>query len=217
MKMPGFSVFVRDLRLQVDTPATLNIALEIGQVSSSVSVTAETPLINTQTAAMGTAFTENQIRQLPLQTRNSVDLLGLQAGVSASGNVVGAKANQNNVTLDGVDVNDSQAAGGAFNSVLTIPLDSVQEFRTTTAGQGADQGRSSGGQVTIVTKSGTNAFHGSLYEYGRYSITAANGWFWVVAWLASCQPNFGRSPRFLERNPFCELAGVMSAREHLQG
>ncbi len=176
-KLPGFSVFAREVRLQVDTPATLNIALEIGQVTETVSVTAETPLINTQTAAMGTAFTETQIRQLPLQTRNIVDLLGLQAGVSASGNVVGAKANQNNVTLDGVDVNDSQAAGGAFNSVLTIPLDSVQEFRTTTAGQGADQGRSSGGQVSIVTKSGTNAFHGSLYEYGRYTLTSANGWF----------------------------------------
>jgi len=176
-KLPGFSVFARDVRLQVDTPGTLNILLEIGQVSSTVSVTAEAPLINTQTAAMGTPFTETQIRQLPLQTRNIVDLLGLQPGVSSSGNVVGAKANQNNVTLDGVDVNDSQAAGGAFNSVLAIPLDSVQEFRTTIAGQGADQGRSSGGQVSVVTKSGSNTLHGSLYEYGRYSITAANNWF----------------------------------------
>jgi len=69
--------------------------------------------------------------------------------VSSSGNVAGAKANQNNVTLDGVDVNDSQAAGELFNSVLAIPLDSVQEFRTTIAGQGADQGRSSGGRFLL--------------------------------------------------------------------
>jgi hypothetical protein len=176
-KLPGFSVFARDVRLQIDTPATLNIAMEIGQVTETVSVTAEAPLINTQTASMGTPFTETQIRQLPLQTRNIVDLLGLQAGVSAGGNVVGAKANQNNVTLDGVDVNDSQAAGGAFNSVLAIPLDSVQEFRTTIAGQGADQGRSSGGQVSVVTKSGSNGFHGSLYEFNRNTSLAANNWF----------------------------------------
>ena len=177
-KQPGFSVFVEDVRLQIDTPATLNIALKLGQTTETVNVSAEAaPLINTESASVGTPFTETQIRQLPLQTRNIVDLLGQQAGVSSGGNVAGAKANQNNVTLDGVDVNDSQAAGGAFNSVLNIPLDSVQEFRTTVAGQGADQGRSSGGQVSVVTKSGTNAFHGSLYEFNRNTALAANDWF----------------------------------------
>jgi hypothetical protein len=176
-KLPGFSVYTREIRLQIDTPASLTILMELGQESTSVNVTAEAPPINTTTAAMGTPFTETQIRQLPIQTRNIVDLLGLQAGVNSSGSVAGAKSNQNNVTLDGVDVNDSQAAGGAFNSVLAIPLDSVQEFRTTVAGQGAEQGRSSGGQVSIVTKSGTNSFHGSLYEYNRNTALAANNWF----------------------------------------
>jgi hypothetical protein len=108
-KLPGFSVYTRDVRLQVETPATLNILMELGQESTSVSVTAEAPIVNTTTAAMGTPFTETQIRQLPIQTRNIVDLLGLQAGVSSNGNVAGAKANQNNVTLDGVDVNDSKS------------------------------------------------------------------------------------------------------------
>jgi hypothetical protein len=100
----------------------------------------------------------------------------LQPGVTATGQVIGAKADQNNVTLDGVDVNDSQGTDG-FNSVLPIPLDSVQEFRTTVAGQGADQGRSAGGQVSVVTKSGSNSFHGSLYEFHRNVKTAANNWF----------------------------------------
>ena len=176
-QLPGFSVYTREIRLQVDTPLSLNIQLEVGQLTETVSVLAEAPLINTQTASVGTPFTETQIRQLPLQTRNIVDLLGLQAGVTSGGNVAGAKSNQNNVTLDGVDVNDSQAAGGAFNSVLAIPLDSVQEFRTTVAGQGADQGRSSGGQVSVVTKSGSNSFHGSLYEFNRNTALAANSWF----------------------------------------
>ncbi len=70
---------------------------------------------------------------------------------------------------------DSPISG--FNSVLPIPLDSVQEFRVTVAGQGADEGRSSGGQVVLVTKSGTNQLHGSAYEYNRNTVTAANSWF----------------------------------------
>jgi len=173
---PGFRSYVQQIRLQIDTPATLNIQLEVGQVTETVNVTASSVAINTTTASLGTPFTEIQIRQLPLQTRNIVDLLGLQPGVTSTGQVIGAKANQNNVTLDGVDVNDSQGANG-FNAVLPIPLDSVQEFRTTIAGIGADQGRSAGGQVSVVTKSGSNRFSGSLYEYHRNKATAANSWF----------------------------------------
>lgn len=174
--MPGFRVYSAQVRLQINTPATLNVQLEIGQVTETVSVSAEAAAVNTQNATMGSPFTETQVRQLPLQTRNVVELLALQPGVTSTGQVIGAKADQNNVTLDGVDVNDSQGVNG-FNAVLPIPLDSVQEFRTTVAGQGADQGRSAGGQVSIATKSGTNAFHGSLYEFHRNVKTAANNWF----------------------------------------
>ena len=96
--------------------------------------------------------------------------------MAPTGQVLGAKADQNNVTLDGVDVNDNEGNSG-FNAVLPVPLDSVQEFRTTVAGQGADQGRSAGGQVSLVTKGGSNGFHGSAYEYMRNTYTAANTWF----------------------------------------
>ena len=137
---------------------------------------AEALAINTQNASVGNPFTENQIKGLPLQTRNVVALLSLQPGVAPDGQVLGAKPDQNNVTLDGVDVNDNEGNSG-FNAVLPVPLDSVQEFRTTVAGQGADQGRSAGGQVSLVTKGGSNQFHGSLYEYMRNTYTAANSWF----------------------------------------
>ena len=114
---------------------------------------------------------------------------------------MGSRRDQNNIILDGVDVNDNENSGiggvadfgshagfqhtafigdvpsPGFNSVLPIPLDSVQEFRVTVAGQGADEGRSSGGQVVLVTKSGTNQLHGSAYEYNRNTVTAANSWF----------------------------------------
>ena len=177
---PGFRAFSQQVRLQVNTPLTLDIHLEVGAVTETINVTAETTSINTQNATIGNPFTETQIRQLPLQTRNVVDLLALQPGVTPNGEVLGAKRDQNNVILDGVDVNDPQPPSdiaNGFRAALPVPLDSVQEFRTTVAGQGADQGRSAGGQVALVTKSGSNQYHGSLYEFHRNKVTAANNWF----------------------------------------
>jgi hypothetical protein len=180
---PGFRTYNSRVRLQINVPATLDVKLELGQVSEVINVSEEVAAINTQNATIGNAFTEVQVRQLPLQTRNVVELLSIQPGVASTGEVLGAKRDQNNVTLDGVDVNDNQAAGmtattsAGLNAALPIPLDSVQEFRVTIAGQGADQGRSAGGQVSLVTKSGSNQFHGSLYEFHRNVKTAANDWF----------------------------------------
>lgn len=192
----GFAVTVQRVMLQVNTPATMNIKLEIGQVTETVNVSAEAATINTVDASVGNPFTEMQVRQLPLQTRNVVELLSIQPGVTQTGEVLGARRDQNNVTLDGVEVNDNQNAGvsGAgpgngnnansaslpdpgFNAVLPVPLDSVQEFRVTISGQGASFGRSAGGQVTLITKGGTNQLHGSAYEYHRNTVTAANNWF----------------------------------------
>ena len=176
---PGFRVFSQQVRLQVNTPIALNIQMEVGAVTETVNVTADVQAVNTQNATIGNPFNETQIRQLPIQTRNVVDLLSLQPGVAPNGEVLGAKRDQNNVTLDGVDVNDTQppSDSNGFRAALPVPLDSVQEFRTTVAGQGADQGRSAGGQVALVTKSGSNQYHGSLYEFHRNKVTAATNWF----------------------------------------
>jgi hypothetical protein len=179
VQKPGFKTNTTSLSLQVDVPATLNLTLEVGQVTETVNVTAEATQINTENATVGNPFTEVQVQQLPLQTRNVVALLSIQPGVSSTGQVLGARPDQNNVTLDGVDVNDNRGTTGnnGFNAVLPIPLDSVQEFRTTIAGQGSDLGHSAGGQVSIITKSGTNQFHGSVYEYNRNTDFEANDWF----------------------------------------
>jgi hypothetical protein len=197
----GFAALTRtDVQLLVNTPTTLDLRMEIGKTTETVNVAAEASTINTVDASVGNAFSELQVRELPLETRNVVQLLSLQPGVTTNGEVLGARRDQNNITLDGVDVNDNQNAGlvaqntttgntyqgvngngtntnYGFNSVLPIPLDSVQEFRVTVGGQGVDQGRSSGGQVVLVTKSGTNQVHGSLYEYNRNTATSANTWF----------------------------------------
>lgn len=173
----GFATLLqKNVLLQVNLPATVELKMEVGNVSQTIAVEAEAPPINTQDATIGNAFNQTQVRQLPLLTRNIVELLSLQAGVTATGEVLGARKDQNNVTLDGADVNDNQSAG-AFTAVLPVPLDSVQEFRVTVGGQGANMGRSSGGQVSLVTKSGSNQYHGSLYEYHRNTVTSANNWF----------------------------------------
>jgi hypothetical protein len=176
---PGFSTHATEVVLQTNTPSTLSIKLQVGSVSEVVSVTAEAAVVNTENASVGNPFTEKQVKELPLQTRNIVALLGVQPGVSSTGQVLGARADQNNVMLDGVDVNDNTGGTSAngFGAVLPIPLDSVQEFRTTIAGLGADQGRSAGGQVSIITKSGSNQFHGTMYEYNRNTYTSADSWF----------------------------------------
>jgi len=202
VEKPGFSTLIqKNIVLEVATPATLDCKLEVGSVGATISVEADASSINTVDASLGSPFTQTQIRQLPLQTRNVVELLSIQPGVTQTGETLGARRDQNNITLDGVDVNDNQNSGistlnglangsnsggtvttnnqvvAGFNSALPIPLDSVQEFRVTVAGQGADQGRSSGGQVSLITKSGTNQFHGSAYEYNRNTFLAANNWF----------------------------------------
>jgi len=199
-ELSGFATTQNRVTLQVNTPATLDVKMELAGLAEVVQVQAEVKLINTVDATVGNAFSELQVRQLPLLTRNVVELLSLQPGVTPTGEVVGARRDQNNITLDGVDVNDNQTAGlesssgsasqpgmnfnasgvfreSGFNAALPIPLDSVQEFRVTVTGQNANQGRSSGGQVTLVTKSGTNAFRGSGYEYHRNNATSANNWF----------------------------------------
>src|SRR6185437_6765854 len=118
--------------------------------------------------------------------------------------VNGAHSDQNNVTLDGVDVND-QGNGSPFNTVVPVTVASVQEFRVTTADYGADQGRSSGAQSALVTKGGTNSFHGSAYEYNRTQFGEANDFFNKSAEEASGAPN---KPTHLVYNIFgADLGG----------
>src|ERR1044071_4241718 len=174
---------VTEVRALVETPTEINVQLEVGNVSEVVTIIAgsEAPL-NTSDATIGNTFESRRIEQLPLNARNVVGLLSLQPGVTRSGDVNGGRSDQANVTLDGVDNNEQQrgldvVTDEAFASILRSTPDSLQEFRVTTTNPNADQGRSSGAQVTLVTKSGTNDFHGSLYEYHRNTVTSANDFF----------------------------------------
>src|SRR5262245_12493244 len=173
----GFKATVlEDIQVLVSTPLTVNINLTVGAVTDAVTVQGGESTLNTTDATIGNTFNSTQIKELPLLSRNVVGLLSLQPGVTTGGNVNGGRTDTANVTLDGVDVNEQQG-GQAFFSVLRMTPDSLQEFRVTTTNPNANVGRSSGAQIALITKSGTNQFHGSLYEYHRNTVGTANDWF----------------------------------------
>ncbi len=209
----GFATIKQDnVTLQVSQPATLDISLRVAGANEVVEVSGEAPVVNTTDATLGNNFNGRQLTDLPSEGRDPVSILSLQPGVvyvgkmtdqqqdsdSRGGSVNGARSDQTNVTLDGLDNND-QLRGYAFEGAMRSTLDSLQEFRVTTSNYDAASGRSSGAQVNLVTKSGTNKFHGSVYEYHRPTIGVANDWFNKQAELRNGLPNV---PQHILRNTF---------------
>lgn len=224
---PGMSKQQRAVELLVAQPATVNFALSVSDATVTVEVSSEGASLNTTDATIGNAVDNQTVQALPMEGRNAPDLLSLQPGVlflghaqqqtlvsnedSRSGAVSGARSDQGNVTLDGLDNND-QVTGLAFNGVLRSSLDSVDEFRVTTSGQNAESGRTSGAQVNVVTKSGTNSFHASAYEYNRDTFFAANDWFNKKTEILEHAPN---KPGKLIRNTFGIAAGGPIRKDRL--
>jgi Carboxypeptidase regulatory-like domain/TonB dependent receptor len=197
----GFrSKVVDNVKALIGKPTESNVQLEVGASTEVVEVqaSAQEALINTQDATLGNTFESLQITQLPLEARNLVDLLSLQPGATREGYVTGARADQSNVTLDGVDINNAQTGNANVPSttnslvigqldtdrgdittgpVLRLNAEAIEEFRVTTANGNANQGRSSGSQVNLVTKTGTNKWHGAAFEFYRGTLFEANDWF----------------------------------------
>ena len=200
----------------MSSPATLDLEVEVQVASVTVEVTGVAPVVNTTDATLGNVFTSQQLQALPSEGRDPVAILSLQPGVtyiggdnidqtndSRGGSVSGARSDQSNVTYDGLD-NNNPVEGFAFQGAMRATLDSLQEFRVTTSSSNADAGRSSGAQVNLVTKSGTNGIHGSLYEYHRPTFTTANDWFNKQAQL---RDGLSNRPGFLIRNTFGATVG----------
>src|SRR6266480_4227812 len=173
------------LEQQVDLPpggrVALELKLQVGKVNETVEVTATAVAVNTANQTVGQLITSNDIANLPLLTRNPYDLVGGAANVSSAAdagltirgagyNINGLRSAGTNILLDGAANNDE------FNATVgqTVPLDSVQEINVLTNNFTAEYGRASAGVVNVTTKSGTNDFHGTAYEFGRYSALAAN-------------------------------------------
>jgi len=185
----GFAaVKLGDIAVKITETTVVDIGLELATARATLSVTAQPPLVQSESSDRGTVIEQNQLRDLPLPTRNFQQLLTLTAGTSGSlqnsselgrGDaaiyVNGQRALSNNVVINGVDAN-SIGTGSTPN--LSVPaIDSLQEFIVQTSMYDASQGRNAGGVVAAVTKSGTNKFHGDLYEFLRSTNLDANNFF----------------------------------------
>src|SRR4051794_20910377 len=171
----GFKKYISTANpVNVNQPATINAALETGGLSETVTVQAGAEQVQTSTSGnIGSTIEQRTLESLPIvgtRGRNPLDLLNFQPGVVFGGNtggavnVHGSRDRAFNFTLDGIDINDSTAGGSNFTPLRPNP-DSIQEFQIVTSNFTAELGRSSGAQVTLVTRSGTNRFNGNVFEY----------------------------------------------------
>ena len=195
---PGFKVEAQSgITLTVGASLSLDRTLRVGSVKETITVQSEVPAVQTSSSDISTVVNATTVRELPLNGRSWTDLAQLQAGVSAihtqpdfaagtdRGNrgfgqqltISGARPQQNNYRLDGVSLNDY--ANGAPGSVLggSLGVDAIQEFSVITSNYSAEYGKTSGGVVNAITRSGTNQIHGSAYEFIRNSKLDAKNYF----------------------------------------
>jgi hypothetical protein len=199
VRLSGFQTYVaNDVILNVAEKHTLDVKLVTGKTSETIEVTAENVAIQTTTAEESGTVTGDQVRELALNNRNFEQLILLQPGVAnqlpdkvgfglannTSISVNGARTGANNYTVDGADINDSGSNGTLLN---TPSIDAIREFTLERSNYDAAFGRSGGGQIVVATKSGTNQFHGSAYEFNRNNFYNANT-FAGRASIAAGQP-----------------------------
>ena len=195
-ELQGFRKLIRrGLSLQVNQQAKLDLTLEIGDLAEQVEVTAQAPLLESGSSSLGTVVNEQLVNQLPINGRNFVQLATLSPGVngvgySATGTIMsgsrpddrrpgteifsnGNREGSNNFLYDGIDDNERLT----LSIVLRPAVEAVREFKVQTNLYSADVGRSSGAVVDVITKSGTNRLHGSLFEFLRNSAMDARNFF----------------------------------------
>jgi hypothetical protein len=195
---PGFNTEIKKgITINVGSQPVFNLALQIGSVSNNVQVTTEAPTVQLTSSDISATVTATTVRELPLNGRSWTDLAALQPGVDTiqtqpsfatgadRGNrgfgqqltISGARPQQNNYRLDGISLNDY--ANGAPGSVLggNLGVDAIQEFSVLTSNYSAEYGKTSGGVVNAITRSGNNGFHGSAYEFLRNSALDARNYF----------------------------------------
>src|SRR5271170_641050 len=193
---PGFGINIsRSIQVTVSQTTSLNVTLAIAQPGTSVHVDANTQTVELESSTLGGVVNETAVQALPLSNRNYTQILGLSPGVvvdlpnagelgNGTQNVAsnGATPTANNIQFNGIDANNlaenSAATAGTSDVGTAIPApDSIQEFRVQTANFDAAYGRGTGANVDLVTKSGTNQYHGSAWEFVRNNIFNANDFF----------------------------------------
>jgi hypothetical protein len=232
----GFKSIVKpDIELHVQDQVSINFVLQLGSVTETITVEGGAPIVNTESAAVSTVVDRQFVENMPLNGRSFQSLIALVPGVllvpgGAVGDqgefsVNGQRTEENYYTVDGVSANtganslDSMYSAGASGSVpgetalgttqSLVSIDALQEFRIQTSSYSAEYGRTPGGQISLVTRSGTNDWHGSLFDYFRNDALDANNWF----------NNYNGFPRDKERqNDFGgTLGGPLSVPGLYQG
>ncbi len=198
----GFRKLIKpEVSLHVLDAIELNLELTLGSVSETITVKAGAPLVNTESGTVSTVIDRTFVDNLPLNGRSFQTLIMLTPGVVVTAtafddqgqfSVNGQRADANYFTVDGVSANFgvtgyfplAQAAGGALPALTVsggtnslVSVDAMQEFRIQTSSFAPEFGRTPGGQISIVTRSGTNRFHGTLFEYFRNDVLDADDWF----------------------------------------
>jgi hypothetical protein len=195
---PGFSTAVRSgVTLTVGAQQLLNISMQVGQVSQKVEVTGEAPTVQLATSVISGTVSQTTVVELPLNGRDWTSLATLQPGVESVGSIQantgggdrsrrgygvqlaisGARPQENNYRIDGISVNDYTNGGPGSIEGSTLGVDAVQEFSVLTSNYSTEYGRTSGGVVNAITKSGTNQFRGDAYEFLRNSALDARNFF----------------------------------------
>ncbi len=167
----GFKSFTQTGNtVQIDTPVTIDVNLEVGNAAERLEVSASAEVLQTTSASIGNVIEQKAINSLPLNGRNPLNLLIYEPGVvQRSGNTVnvnGARSTAVNVTIDGIEANESTNPNPT-NNIFRLHPDNVQEFKVTTSNPTPEEGRNSGANVSIATRSGTNQIHGALFEFFR--------------------------------------------------
>jgi hypothetical protein len=170
--------------LVVGTPLTIDVTLGVGETTEILNVEATAAAIQTENASIGNVVSEKAIRDLPLNGRNPLNLLVLEPGVvQRSANAAGSGIHVNgsrdrafNVTIDGIEANESTVPNPLSNLYRLTP-DNVQEYKVTTSNPTAEEGRNSGANVNVATRSGENTFHGTLFEFFRNTDLNSNEFF----------------------------------------
>jgi len=180
----GFKVLIREgVKIDAGVPATANGQLELGAVSETVEVQGGAELVQTASATLNTTLESRFVRDLPQVTRGGLDLLVSQTGVQTGGTnrssrVNGLPSSGINVTLDGVNTQDQTArSSDSFFTFIPITQDSIEEVTLTTSAASADATGEGAAQIKFVTKSGTNEFHGGVFEQIRNTALNANTYF----------------------------------------
>ena len=175
---------IQEVQLKIDDVLTLPITLEIREITEEVLVEHTAALVDQTSTRVGSVIQRHQILDLPLNGRNPMDLFKTVPGSTPlpgrgrhQGSVDGLRSNSNNVHIEGVWANDASYDSSPARPYIPTPLEAVGEYQISTSSASLENGRGAGAQVSLVYKSGTNDFHGSLFEFNRNTSYNANNWF----------------------------------------